>query len=81
MTTTTTLKFTRVRPGWYETGDNVEGAYVISSDEPGSWVVSRWTMVRGFGADFLELLGVESAGTLAYAKRLAEFDAQMEVAR
>jgi hypothetical protein len=39
-------------------------------------------MVREFGSDFLELLGVESAGTLAYAKSLAEFDARItEVGR
>jgi hypothetical protein len=71
----TELKWQRVRAGWYETGNEIEGAYVLSNDFPGRWIVSRWTMVRGFGYEALELQNVESAGTIAYAKELAEWDA------
>jgi hypothetical protein len=76
-----TLKFTKVRAGWYETGNEVEGAYVVSSDEPGSWIVSRWTMVRDFGSNSLELHNIESTGSFAYAKELAEFDAHLSEVR
>jgi hypothetical protein len=81
MSKTEGMKFSRIRAGWYETGNEVEGAYVISSDEPGSWIVSRWTMIRDFGSNSLELSNIESAGTLAYAKELAEFDARLDQVR
>ena len=76
----TELKWQRVRAGWYETGNETEGAYVCSKDEEfGGWYISRWTLVRGIGCKSLELQGIESAWTLAYAKQLAEYDASYEV--
>lgn len=75
----TELKWKRIRAGWYETGHEIEGAYVCSSNEPGSWIVSRWTECRSIGFKGLELCSIESAGTLAYAKELAEFDARLTV--
>ena len=70
-TTTPSLQFKRVRSGWYETGNDIESAYVISSDAPRSWIISQWTRTE-FGS--LELTFVESAGSFADAKQLANFD-------
>jgi len=66
----TKLKFNRVRAGWYETGNDIEGAYVISSDSPRSWIISQWTTTE-WGS--LELMFVESTGSFADAKQLAQF--------
>ena len=68
------LKWKRVRPGWYETDDNVEGAYVITSDGPGRWNVSQYCRYDWINTDILDLVNVDSSGTLARAKELAEFD-------
>ena len=72
------MKFTKVRAGWYETGNETEGAYVITEGDTSkrSWIVSRWTMTtyHDDGQDYLELHNIESAGTLNHAKFLAECD-------
>jgi hypothetical protein len=70
----TKLKFNRVRAGWYETGNDIEGAYVISSDSPRSWEISQWTMTE-FGT--LELMFVDAAGSFTDAKQLAQFDCDL----
>jgi hypothetical protein len=72
-----TLKWKRVRPGWYETGNDIEGAYVISSDSPGSWEIGQWKIIPMGSSTSLEIVMVESAGSLAYAKELAKFDHQL----
>ena len=75
------MKFKKVRAGWYETGNETEGAYVIMRNDSlrGSWHVSRWNKVSYYGGEVehLELQHVESSGTLERAKFLAEFDARI----
>ena len=72
----TELKWQRVRAGWYETGNKIEGAFVIyeDSDRRGSWLVYRWSPDR-WNNDQLELAFIESAGTFRYAKELAQWEA------
>jgi hypothetical protein len=72
----TELKWQRVRAGWYETGNEIEGAFVIyeDSDRRGSWLVYRWSPDR-WNNDRLELAFIESAGTFRYAKELAQLEA------
>jgi hypothetical protein len=74
---TTTLKFKRVRAGWYETGNDIEGAYVISSDNPGSWHIAQWVYLETDTTRWLELVTFESAGTFAYAKEIANHNARL----
>lgn len=74
----TELKWQRIRAGWYETGNEIEGAYVVSNDFPGRWIVSRWTMTDDLGrARVLELQNIESSRTFAGAKESAEWDASL----
>jgi len=72
----TELKWQRVRAGSYETGNEIEGAFVIyeDSDRRGSWLVYRWSPDR-WNDDRLELAFIESAGTFRYAKELAQWEA------
>jgi hypothetical protein len=72
----TELKWQRVRAGWYETGNEIEGAFVIyeDSDRRGSWLVYRWSPDR-WNNDELELAFIESAGTFRYGKELAQWEA------
>jgi hypothetical protein len=70
-TPTKPLKFKRIRAGWYESGPNeTEGTYVVTNDDPGSWIVRRWTTLDGY----LDYEFIESTGTYADAKYYADFD-------
>jgi hypothetical protein len=76
ITPTKPLKFKRVRAGWYESGPTeTEGTYVVTNPDPGSWVIRRWTISDGY----LDYEFIESTGTFAYAKHLANFDNQTTI--
>ena len=65
------LRFARIRAGWYESGPyETDGTYVVSNPDPGSWIVRRWTLSDGI----LDYEFVESTGSFAEAKRLANLD-------
>ena len=71
---TETLKFKQVRAGWYETADEVEGAYVIYCNGPRSWSVCQYPINKWFPSEFLDLVTIETSGTFADAKHLANHD-------
>lgn len=71
----TDLRWNELAPRYHETGDAVEGAYVVAFDVfTERWIAYRWEMIRGVGYRHLSLSAIEGAATLAEAKAIAKRD-------